>query len=99
MPRLVLATAALLAAGAAGAQAPIAYYVAVPAAPATKARLMTHSTPWTLEGGSYVASRAPERDLVVCQLVAREAGRLQSFAVAGKPLDADALGTCNSKAR
>ena len=32
-----------------------------------------------------------ERDLVVCQLVVRDAGRLQRFVVGGKTFDADAL--------
>ncbi len=99
MVRSALAAAMLLTAGAAGAQAPIAYYAAIPVTPATRAQLMTHATPWSLRGGAYTADRAPERDVIMCQLVAKEVGQLQSFAVAGKPLDADTLGKCNSKAK
>ena len=58
-----------------------------------------HQTPWSLQGGAYLAARAPERDVVVCQLVAKNVGPLKSFEVAGKPLDADTLSKCNSKAR
>lgn len=94
---LATITAALLTAAAAQAQP--AYYVAVPVAPAAKPQLMTRSTPWQLQNGAYVANRAPERDLVLCQLVARDTGKLQSFAVGGKAFDADALATCNAKAK
>lgn len=99
MIRLPLAAtfAALLFTGTVQAQP--AYYVAVPANPATKTQMMTRSTPWNLQNGAYVANRAPERDLVLCQLVARNTGPLQSFAVAGKPFDADTLAACNAKAR
>ena len=99
MIRFALAAAALLTAGAATAQAPMAYYVAVPVAAATKAQLMTHQTPWSLQNGAYLAARAPERDVTVCQLVAKDVGQLKSFEVAGKPLDADTLNKCNSKAK
>ena len=97
MLRYALAAAALLVAGAAQAQP--AYYVAVPTATPTKTQLMTHATPWTWTNGAYVAGRAPERDLVLCQLVARDAGKLTSFAVAGKAFDADALASCNVRAK
>lgn len=93
---IATAVAGLFAASTAGAQAPSGYYVAVPAAQASKANLITRSTPWTLRDGAYVANRAPERDAVLCELVAKNVGRLDSFSVAGKPFDADALAKCNS---
>ena len=94
---LSTAVATLFAAGTAQAQP--AYYVATPAGAVAKAQLMTRSTPWRLQDGVYVAGRAPERDLVLCQLVVKEAGPLQAFAVAGKAFDADTLAACNTKAR
>ena len=97
MLRYILSSAAFLTAGVAEAQP--AYYVAVPTAAPTKTQLMTRSTPWTWSNGAYVAGRAPERDLVLCQLVARDTGKLQSFAVAGKAFDADTLAACNSRAK
>ena len=76
-----------------------AYYVAVPAAQPTRPALMTRATPWTLQGPAYVAARAPERDAVLCDLVARNTGALASFTVAGKPYDAAALAKCNAHAK
>ncbi|MFT8064041.1 CC_3452 family protein, partial [Salmonella enterica subsp. enterica serovar Enteritidis] len=76
---LALVLVPVAAIGPAAAQAS-GYYVATPVAAPTKPQLMTRSTPWRVAGASYVAPRAPDRNLVVCQLVAREAGRLQGFA-------------------
>ena len=97
MIRRLIAAAIVLSPATAAAQA--GYYVAVPAAAPTKPALMTRSTPWRLAGNAYVAPRAPDRDLVVCQLVAREAGRLDSFAIAGVAVDAATLEKCNARAK
>lgn len=98
---LAAAASALVVAAAAPApaQAP-AHYVAVPAGEAKKASVITRSTPWRLSpGGAYVAARAPERNLVLCQLLARDVGALRSFSAGGAPLDADKLAKCNSRAK
>jgi len=93
----VLSSAALLAAAGATAQtAP--YYVATPAAETAKTRLMTRDTPWQLRNGAFVAAQAPERDTVLCQLVARNVGGLSAFSVGGKAYDAAQLEQCNAKA-
>ena len=81
------------------AASPGAYYVAVPAAQPGKTTLITRSTPWALRGNAYVAARAPERDTVLCQLVAKNTGALASFAAGGKTYDADQLAKCNSVAK
>lgn len=94
----VLASAALLAAAGAPAQTVRGYYVATPVAAPAKTQLMTRATPWRLQGASFVAAQAPERDLVLCQLVAKDVGQLSSFSAGGKDFDADALGKCNAKA-
>jgi hypothetical protein len=75
------------------------YYVATPAAQPAKSTLITRSTAWSLRGTNYVAARAPERDLTLCQMVARKTGELSSFAVAGKAYDADQLAKCNGVAK
>lgn len=93
----IVASAALLAASGASAQAD-GYYVATPAAQPAKARLITRSTVWSLKDGAFVAAKAPERDAVLCQLVARDVGALTAFSVAGKPYDAAKLGKCNAGA-
>jgi hypothetical protein len=94
----VVASAALLAAAGAPAQVVRSYYVATPAAAPAKDRLLTHSTPWRLQGASFVAPQAPERDLVLCQLVAKDVGQLSSFSAGGKAFDAATLDKCNARA-
>ena len=81
------------------AQTPGGYYVATPAAQPAKSTLITRSTAWSLKGNQYVAARAPERDAVLCQLVARKTGELSGFTVGGKAYDADQLAKCNGVAR
>ncbi|MDB5695399.1 MAG: hypothetical protein JWN21_942 [Sphingomonas bacterium] len=99
--RQVLAFAAAILVGStmiaatADAQTPGGYYVATPAAQPAKSTLVTRSTAWSLRGADYVAARAPERDAVLCQLIARKTGQLSGFTVAGKAYDADQLAKCN----
>jgi hypothetical protein len=104
MTRLLSAAAAFAATATLFIVAPVqaqtvSYYVAVPAAQATKATLITRSTPWVLRGNAYLAARAPERTLVLCQTLARSVGKLQSFTAGGTPLDAETLDKCNTRAR
>ena len=105
MPRIVTAFAALFAstllfgAAAGHAQTPAGYYVATPVAQPTKANLITHETVWRLADTSYVANKAPEREVVLCQLVARDAGKLSAFSAGGQAFDADALAKCNAHAK
>ena len=81
------------------AQTPGGYYVAVPAAPPSRAALMTHDTPWSLRGNAYVAARAPERAAILCEMVAKSTGALSAFTVGGKAYDADQLARCNAHAK
>ncbi len=85
--------------GAASAQGPVNYYVAVPAAQPAKTRLVTNSTAWRWENNAFVASKAPQRDPILCAAVAKRAGTLASFTVAGQAFDAEALAKCNASAR
>lgn len=93
----IVATAAILAAAGVQAQTPPSYYVATPLAKVEKTRLITRSTLWSQQNGAFVAARAPERDTVLCQLVARDVGGLASFSVGGKAYDAAQLEKCNGK--
>lgn len=93
-----VATAAIIAATGVNAQAPAGYYVATPLAKVEKPRLITRSTLWSQHDGAFVAARAPERDAVLCQLVARSVGGLAAFSVGGKMYDATQLDKCNGKA-
>jgi hypothetical protein len=94
----IVASAALLAAAGVQAQTANGYYVATPIAKPAKDRLMTRATPWRLQGASFVAAQAPERDQVLCTLVARNVGGLSAFTVGGKAYDAAQLDKCNGKA-
>ena len=43
--------------------------------------------------------KAPEREAILCQLVARDAGKLSAFSAGGQAFDADALAKCNAHAK
>jgi len=106
MNRLIAAAAAAaglfaaVVAGGAHAAAANGYYVAVPvAAPEKASTMLTRDTVWTRQGDAFVANKAPQREEVLCALVAQRAGQLASFSAGGKPFDADAMAKCNAKAK
>jgi hypothetical protein len=106
MTRLVSAfaalatSAALFGAAASHAQAPAGpYYVATPVAAPAKPNLVINSSIWTLQNTSFIANKAPERDLVMCQQVAQRTGKLSAFSAGGAALDADTLAKCNARAK
>ena len=98
LAKSVLASAAILAAAGASA-APRDTYVATPAAAPTKSFLITQSTAWQVRDGAYVVTNAPYREMIACQLVARNAGALTSFSVNGEAFDTAELDACNAKAK
>ena len=93
----IVTSAAIFAAAGVSAE-PIGYYVATPVAQPAKPRLITRSTVWQMKDGALVAARAPERDTILCQLLARDVGGLTAFSAGGKAYDADQLATRNAKA-
>jgi hypothetical protein len=76
-----------------------AYYSATAANAPEKTNLVTRSTVWKCDGATCTASKANARDGIVCELVAREVGKLTAFSANGSDFDADALTKCNAKAR
>ncbi|MBN8815578.1 MAG: hypothetical protein J0J06_09045 [Sphingomonas sp.] len=74
------------------------YYAATPAEAPAKTSIITRDTMWKFRDGAFTASKAPERDMVLCQLVAQRVGKLTSFTAGGQALDADSLAKCNAKA-
>ena len=74
------------------------YYAATPVEAPARTSIITRDTMWKLRDGAFTASKAPERDLVLCQLVAQRVGKLTSFTAGGQALDADTLAKCNAKA-
>jgi hypothetical protein len=89
----------LLSATAGYAQPTGSYYSATPATAPTKANIITSGTLWKCADGVCSAGKGTSRDLIICQMVAQNVGKLTSFSVAGSPLDADTLAKCNSRAR
>jgi hypothetical protein len=100
MTRLISAAAAAFALlGAVPALAQGAYYVAKPAAGFDKASLVTRNTVWKCADGVCLAQKAADRPAIMCELVARNVGKLEQFAVAGAQFDAAALDKCNARAK
>lgn len=97
MTRL-LTTAALLAALVAPAAASASTYSAKPFAPAAK-RLVAGGISWTCDADACRGATEESRPLVLCQGLAKRAGRLESFAVNGRAFTAADLDKCNSEAR
>ena len=96
----LVGSAILLTPFAADAQAPAAgYYTATPLAKPGKTSVITRSTVWKWRDTAYVADKAPEREVVLCELVAQRVGTLSAFTVAGQAFDAEALAKCNARAR
>jgi hypothetical protein len=75
------------------------YYVATPVAQPTKTSLVTHTTVWKWNESAFVAGKAPERENVVCELIAQRVGKLNAFTAGGQAFDADALAKCNARAK
>jgi len=98
---LVLAAAAAMLLGSTNALAKTetaGYYTATPTEAPTKTSLITRDTVWKFHDGAFNAAKAPEREIVLCQLVAQRVGKLSAFTVGGQAIDADTLAKCNAKA-
>ncbi|MBX3563266.1 MAG: hypothetical protein KF730_01700 [Sphingomonas sp.] len=82
------------------AQGPVrGYYSASPVTAPAKTSMITRSTVWKCADGTCVANKADARDSIVCELVAKEVGKLNAFRANGTDFDAAALEKCNAKAR
>jgi hypothetical protein len=66
--------------------------------PAANAQVLASGVVWRCEGTSCTAARATSRPAIVCARLAREAGPVASFAVAGQALPAEQLARCNAAA-
>jgi hypothetical protein len=80
------------------APAAAATYVGKPVTPAAEGKFVSRDIIWNYAGGSYQGSTSESRPLVLCQSLAKRAGRLESFTVNGRAFaDAD-LAKCNAVA-
>ena len=90
--------AALVALSLASAPAAAAYYSARPEAPAP-ARIAARDLLWTCGPDACTGSTANSRPVVLCEGLAKQAGRLLSFAVDGRQIAPADLDRCNASAK
>ena len=88
----------LLAALAVAAPASAATYSGKPASPAAESKFVSRDIIWTQAGGAYQGSTEESRPLVLCQSLAKRAGRLESFTVNGRAFADAELAKCNAAA-
>jgi hypothetical protein len=91
-------TLVLLAALAIAAPATAATYAGRPVAQVKESRVVGRDIVWNLAGGAYRGSTEQSRPLMLCQSLAKRAGRLESFTVNGRALAEADLAKCNSVA-
>ena len=72
-------------------------YTAKPDAP-TDAKLVARGLVWNCTAGACRGATAESRPAVLCQALAKKAGRLSSFAVDGRTFSAAELEKCNAAA-
>lgn len=87
-----------LAIGLAATPVMAASYSAGLAEPAT-GRVIAPDISWQCNGATCTGATSESRPLVLCQSLAKQAGRIGSFTVNGRPLAADQLERCNASAK
>ena len=92
-------TLTFFAALALAAPASAATYSGKPAGPVAEAKFVSRDIVWNYAGGSYQGSTDESRPLVLCQSLAKRAGRLANFAVNGRPFGTQELAKCNASAK
>ena len=95
MLRLVLALSAI---GLAAAPAAAATYSAHPMVP-TSERFITSDIVWHCGPAACQGATDESRPLVLCQSLAKRAGRIGSFIIDGRGLSATDLERCNASAK
>ena len=91
------ASAVLIAAFAA-APAFATTYFAKPAADVAT-RIVARQLVWACDAGACRGATSESRPAIVCQSLAKKAGRLESFTADGRPFSAAELERCNTAAR
>ena len=88
----------LLAATAMAAPAAAGTYTARTAAPVSDGKIIARDIVWNCAAGACKGSTLESRPQVLCQSLAKRAGRLSSFAVDGRAFASGDLDKCNSVA-
>lgn len=92
-------TAALIAAAALLAAPAVAgTYSAKPIATPSQTKIIGKDVSWTFSGSAFHGSTDASRPQIICQDLAKRAGRLESFTADGQALSAAELDKCNAKA-
>ena len=82
----------------AAAPAAAANYSARLATPA-EGRIVARDINWTCGGGACAGATQESRPSVLCQALAKRAGRIDAFLVDGQPFAAGELDKCNAAAK
>ena len=75
------------------------YYQAEPVTPPSRERFVARENIWRCAGTACASPRSASRAAIVCSTLVRQVGALRSFSVDGQPFDAEALESCNRRAR
>lgn len=92
-------SAALLALALVAAPATAGSYSAKPAAAPTQGRIIARDIAWTCSADACRGSTEESRPQILCQGLAKRAGRLDSFVANGRAFSADELAQCNTAAK
>ena len=74
-------------------------YSAKPVAAPESAKIIGKDISWACTANGCTGSTEASRPVILCQDLAKRAGRLESFTADGKALSADQLDKCNSAAK
>ena len=94
-----IATLFAAAAALVGAPATAATYAAKPVVQPTTARIIARDISWNCGTGACLGSTQESRPAILCEGLAKRAGRLESFAINGRPLGVAELAKCNASAK
>jgi len=75
------------------------YYAATPVAVPSKTTLITSGTVWKWNTTAFTAIKGPQREAIMCEMVAKSAGKLSAFTAGSQTFDATALEKCNARAK
>ena len=95
----MIRVAAFIAAAAIAAPALAGTYSAKPATAPSSAKIIGKDISWNCTADSCRGSTEASRPVIICEDLAKRAGRIESFSADGKELSADQLAKCNSAAK
>ncbi|HET9399165.1 MAG TPA: hypothetical protein VFO45_10145 [Sphingomicrobium sp.] len=76
-----------------------ATYSATPTAAPASGKIIGKDISWSCTGGTCRGSTEASRPVILCQDLAKHAGRIESFVADGNALSAEQLAKCNTAAK